>query len=62
METILSENQAEELRNLKRHFPFRYCFAALHPDGDFKVFAVYNYPSRKMASLVKKGYSLFELG
>jgi hypothetical protein len=58
----LSAEQAELLRNLKRHFPYRYCFAAFHPTtGDFQTHAVFNMPARKMAALAKKGYALYEV-
>lgn len=57
----LSDEHANQLRNLKLHFPFRYCFAAFHPaTGDFQTHAVYSYPRRKLAALARKGYVLFE--
>lgn len=60
--SLLSPEQEAQLRSLKAHFPFRYCFAAIHPQtGDFQTWARSTYPGRKMRALSARGYLLLEL-
>lgn len=58
----LSAEQENELKRLKSYFPYRYCFAALNQStGEFKTFAVFNYPAKKMQKLRDNGFTLYEL-
>lgn len=57
----LSSEQFEELKRLKLYFPFRVCFGAIHPNGDFQTFAKSVKPTRYLKGLVSKGYIIYQL-
>ncbi len=53
----MSQYQQCQLNNLKNHFPYRICFAALNDSGDFQLHAVGN--KRKIKTLAMLGYTVY---
>lgn len=50
----LSPEQIAEVRRLKAYFPFRLCYGALSPTGEFEANAVAT--MARPRNLVRKGY------
>ncbi len=53
----MNEQQIAEVANLKSWFPFRICFGAISPAGEFEAHA--QTTMRRANSLVRKGWRVW---
>lgn len=60
METIaLTQEQEQQLRQLKAHFPFRIVWGTITADGQFETYATHD--KRKLNAASRKGQPVWTL-